>query len=42
MNESLIPIESQKTAQIRLTLNGEQTDVAFAPYKTLLEVLREA
>jgi aerobic-type carbon monoxide dehydrogenase small subunit (CoxS/CutS family) len=35
------PIESQKTAQIRLTLNGEATDVAFAPYKTLLEVLRE-
>ena len=41
MNESLPTIESQKTAQIRLTLNGEQTDVAFAPYKTLLEVLRE-
>jgi aerobic-type carbon monoxide dehydrogenase small subunit (CoxS/CutS family) len=32
---------SQKTAQIRLTLNGEQTDASFAPYKTLLEVLRE-
>jgi carbon-monoxide dehydrogenase small subunit len=32
---------SQKTAQIRFTLNGEETDVAFAPYKTLLEVLRE-
>jgi aerobic-type carbon monoxide dehydrogenase small subunit (CoxS/CutS family) len=32
---------SQKTAQIRFTLNGEQTDVAFAPYKTLLELLRE-
>ncbi len=36
-----LPTESQKTAHIRLTLNGEQTDVAFAPYKTLLEVLRE-
>lgn len=35
------PIESQKTAQIRLTLNGEEVDVSFAPYKTLLEVLRE-
>ena len=35
------PIESQKTAQIRFTLNGEEVDVAFAPYKTLLEVLRE-
>src|SRR5262250_161018 len=36
-----LPIESQKTAHIRINLNGEQTDVAFAPYKTLLEVLRE-
>jgi carbon-monoxide dehydrogenase small subunit len=35
------PIESQKTSQIRLSLNGEETDVSFAPYKTLLEVLRE-
>ena len=26
---------------IALTVNGEPTDVAFAPYKTLLEVLRE-
>ena len=26
---------------IALTLNGEVTEVAFAPYKTLLEVLRE-
>jgi carbon-monoxide dehydrogenase small subunit len=32
---------SQKTAQLRFTLNGEQTDLSFAPYKTLLEVLRE-
>lgn len=36
-----VPIESQKTSQIRFTLNGEETDVSFAPYKTLLEVLRE-
>ena len=36
-----LPVESAKTAHIRLTLNGEATDVAFAPYKTLLEVLRE-
>jgi len=36
-----LPIESQKTAQIRFTLNGEETDVFFASYKTLLEVLRE-
>lgn len=31
---------SQK-ALIRFTLNGEQNEVAFAPHKTLLEVLRE-
>jgi aerobic-type carbon monoxide dehydrogenase small subunit (CoxS/CutS family) len=36
-----LPVESQKTAHIRLVLNGEATDVLFAPYKTLLEVLRE-
>jgi aerobic-type carbon monoxide dehydrogenase small subunit (CoxS/CutS family) len=41
MNLITLPDESQKTAHIRLTLNGEQTDVSFAPYKTLLEVLRE-
>jgi aerobic-type carbon monoxide dehydrogenase small subunit (CoxS/CutS family) len=39
--ENLQPIESAKTARIRINLNGEETDVAFAPYKTLLEVLRE-
>jgi aerobic-type carbon monoxide dehydrogenase small subunit (CoxS/CutS family) len=32
--------ESQK-ALIRFNLNGEQSEVAFAPHKTLLEVLRE-
>src|SRR2546423_1041987 len=37
----MLPIESQRTAQIRFTLNGEEVDVFFAPYKTLLEVLRE-
>lgn len=36
-----LSVESQKTTHIRLTLNGEVTDVSFAPYKTLLEVLRE-
>jgi len=36
-----IPVESQKAAQIRFALNGEEVDVSFAPYKTLLEVLRE-
>jgi aerobic-type carbon monoxide dehydrogenase small subunit (CoxS/CutS family) len=28
-------------AHIALTVNGEPTEVAFAPYKTLLEILRE-
>src|SRR5215467_15860661 len=32
---------SQKSAQLRFVLNGEATEVSFAPYKTLLEVLRE-
>lgn len=36
-----IPIESQKTAHISLRLNGEAVETVFAPYKTLLEVLRE-
>lgn len=36
-----LPIEAQKTSHIRIVLNGETTDVSFAPYKTLLEVLRE-
>lgn len=36
-----LPTESQKTSHLRMTLNGEQVDVSFAPYKTLLEVLRE-
>lgn len=35
------PVESQKTARIKMVLNGEAQDVVFAPYKTLLEVLRE-
>ena len=34
-----MPRHSKK--HIRFTLNGEQTEVAFAPHKTLLEVLRE-
>jgi aerobic-type carbon monoxide dehydrogenase small subunit (CoxS/CutS family) len=36
-----LPVESQKSAHLRMTLNGEQVDVSFAPYKTLLEILRE-
>lgn len=34
-------MESRKSAHIRLTLNAEPVEVSFAPYKTLLEVLRE-
>src|SRR6201984_1147553 len=41
LNLTTLPRASQKTAQIRMTLNGEEIDVSFAPYKTLLEVLRE-
>ena len=36
-----LPVEAKKTAHIALRLNGEATEAAFAPYKTLLEVLRE-
>ena len=35
------PMPMPQHAQIGLTVNGEPTAVAFAPYKTLLEVLRE-
>jgi carbon-monoxide dehydrogenase small subunit len=36
-----IPIESQRSAHLACRVNGEDVEVAFAPYKTLLEVLRE-
>ena len=32
---------SESKAKIALVVNGEPTEVAFAPHKTLLEVLRE-
>jgi carbon-monoxide dehydrogenase small subunit len=32
---------ARSKAHIQFTLNGEQAEVAFAPHKTLLEVLRE-
>ncbi|MFN2514134.1 MAG: (2Fe-2S)-binding protein, partial [Pyrinomonadaceae bacterium] len=32
---------AKQKVHIRFTLNGEPTEVAFAPHKTLLEVLRE-
>lgn len=33
--------EVKQKAHIKFTLNGEAAEVAFAPHKTLLEVLRE-
>ncbi len=33
--------EPRRNVQIVLRVNGEETEVSFAPYKTLLEVLRE-
>src|SRR5947207_9955372 len=32
---------TRQKSHIKLTLNGEEAEVAFAPHKTLLEVLRE-
>ena len=40
MNTVLKPIDRRK-AHITLRVNGEEVEVSFAPYKTLLEVLRE-
>jgi len=34
-------VQGHSKKHIRFRLNGEQTEVAFAPHKTLLEVLRE-
>ncbi|TAK45659.1 MAG: (2Fe-2S)-binding protein [Betaproteobacteria bacterium] len=34
-------IERRRNVQLRLSVNGEDTEVSFAPYKTLLELLRE-
>jgi len=31
----------QRNVQLYLTVNGEEVEASFAPYKTLLEVLRE-
>ncbi|HSE36719.1 MAG TPA: (2Fe-2S)-binding protein, partial [Blastocatellia bacterium] len=33
--------KKKKKAHIQLSINGEPIEVAFAPHKTLLEVLRE-
>ena len=36
-----MPGRKKQKATIQFILNGEQTEVSFAPHKTLLEVLRE-
>ncbi len=36
-----MPTKKKQKAHVRLTLNNEAVEVAFAPHKTLLEVLRE-
>ena len=36
-----MPERTKQKAHIEFTLNGELVEVAFAPHKTLLEVLRE-
>jgi carbon-monoxide dehydrogenase small subunit len=41
MSEASNPQPRAENARIGLTVNGEPCDVVFAPYKTLLEVLRE-
>ena len=33
--------KARQKAHVEFTLNGEAVEVAFAPHKTLLEVLRE-
>ena len=40
MNTVLKRVDQRK-AHITLRVNGEEVEVSFAPYKTLLEVLRE-
>jgi len=42
MNEVSIPAAAiKRNVRMALRVNGEEHDVLFAPYKTLLEVLRE-
>lgn len=36
-----MPDLNKQKSHIQFTLNGEAAEVAFAPHKTLLEVLRE-
>jgi carbon-monoxide dehydrogenase small subunit len=36
-----MPVRKKQKAHVSFILNGEEVEVAFAPHKTLLEVLRE-
>ena len=38
---TVLKVVDRRKVHIRLRVNGEEVEVAFAPYKTLLEVLRE-
>ena len=38
---NLVAVEVRRNVRRTLRVNGEEQDVLFAPYKTLLEVLRE-
>ncbi len=41
MGDTGLKVEAQRNVQMVLRVNGEDCEVSFAPYKTLLEVLRE-
>src|SRR5512145_2733553 len=41
MEPKTTPIAPGRNVHIALRVNGEETEVSFAPYKTRLEVLRE-
>jgi len=42
VTETTFPIAAlQRNVRMQLTVNDEEREVLFAPYKTLLEVLRE-
>ena len=41
MGDTGSKVEAQRNVHMILRVNGEDVEVSFAPYKTLLEVLRE-
>ena len=41
MSKKLLEVVGEENIQQRLSINGETRQYSFAPYKTLLEVLRE-